>query len=81
MQIKHIFNNTTKYLINFLGYPGHIQDNPEDVLCCLGYVSARLHVFAILAQTAHVDSENVLGISQKYIAYILGTFEIRTMAY
>ena len=36
MQIKHIFNNTTKYLINFLGYPGHIQDNPEDVLCCLG---------------------------------------------
>src|SRR5436190_12018923 len=36
MQIKHIFNNTTKYPINFLGYPGHIQDNPEDVLCCLG---------------------------------------------
>src|SRR5436190_21583807 len=24
MQIKHIFNNTTKYPINFLGYPGHI---------------------------------------------------------
>src|SRR5436190_24112993 len=38
MQIKHIFNNTTKYPINFLGYPGHIQNNPEDVLCCLGTV-------------------------------------------
>jgi len=31
--------------------------------------------------TAHVDTENVRRISQKYNAYILRTFEIHTMIY
>jgi len=44
-------------------------------------ISAEERLSLTLTLTAHVDTENVRRISQKYNAYILKPFEIHTMIY